>query len=455
MRPQAPEADLPVVNAQPVALFYRVRLMLAQMMSALLTTFLLLGLPPKPGSLAVALLLCGLRVAESRQSVRSPLTLAGALMGLALVVLNHAVDLGADAIHVPAIFFGVLFLVGGSCLLRGHPASMYYSEGIGTPALHWRTSCAWVAVYGSACLTSLLLPWRPDLFWLLPSLTLVGVASTLWLQLVDMGPAHRRARHSQTGALRIEEIEANREALLPFYEHYVREAAHSIKQGRKPGPSALDDQRRRMLDADTACWPHTRFFAAYDGQDMIGTISCMRRVAGAALGIESTVSRPASLHQAAAFGKVMQVARFSIRPSHRQRQDVFRGLLGAVIEYALEQDVALLVAQAYPSVYPVYAKIGFIRLSEELDHAKDTGAPLFAMAFNLARRVVCGHGDEPGAFRLDAALSPYLSERYFKRQSLRSIFRSRPVWALADADLVQLCLGARALAHGEGSPHGA
>lgn len=439
MSPAAPVPVPVTAVGRPIALFYRVRLMLTQMLTVPLTAFCLLGLPPRPGAIVVAILILALWTAELRLSVHSPITAASALMVLSLAIVQHAWDLDANAIYVPAIFFTVLFLVGGLCLLRRRPASMYYSDGVGTPALHWWGSSIWVALYAAGAVIGLLLPWRPDAFWLPALVVMAGVAITLWLQFVDLGPAHRRARRHQIGALRIEEIEPAQAALVPFYTHYVREAAHSLKQGQQARRVSFDELLRLKMQSDAPSWPRTRFFAAYDGALMIGTISCTRRTSHAPLGVESSVTQPLRLQALAPYGAAMQVARFTIHPAYRQRQDVFRGLLGAVIEYALEQDIALVVTQAYPNVQPVYSKIGFIRLSEGVVQVKDTGAAVVLMAFNLARRVVCERNDSNGASQLVGTLNAYLSERYFKRQSLRSLLGFKSLWTLTDAALADLC----------------
>ncbi len=363
-------------------------------------------------------------------------------------------DVGAYGIYVPAAYFGLLFAVGAACMLRGHPASLYYSGGYGCMPLHWRTSGAWVLVAAAGLTAGLLLPLRPGLFWLLPALSVAGVLATLWLQLVNMGVARRRQQGFCFGGFRFEEVPPLREALVPFYSHYVREATHSLKQGRNARSVSFQELLQLKMDSDASSWPRIRFFVAREGEEIVGTISCTMKTGGVPLGVESAVDAPISLAHLEAYGRVMQVARFTINARYRFRQEVFRGLLRSVIEYALENDVAFLVTQAYESVGPIYSKIGFCKIRQQVVHVNDTGAPVVLMAFNLAKRVVCDSVQTDASFRLEGALSPYLSERYFKRQSLRSLFVSRPAWAIPDDALPQLCLGMPACEPTERLQHG-
>lgn len=439
---------------QPVALYYRVRMMLAQMVVVLLAMGSVFLLPLHVGAMVLTALYGALLVAERRLSIRSPLTLATFLLSAVVLALELVVDVGAWGIYVPAAYFGVLFVIGAACLLRGHPASLYYSGGRGSMPLHWRTSGAWVLIAAAGLTAGLLLPLRPGLFWLLPALSLAGVLLTLWLQLVNLGVAPRRQRSFCFGGFRFEEVPSRRDALVPFYSHYVREATHSLKQGRTARHVSFQQLLQLKMDSDASSWPRIRFFVAREGEEIVGTISCTMKTDGVPLGVESAVDAPISLAQLQAYGRVMQVARFTINPRYRLRPEVFRGLLRSVIEYALENDVAFLVTQAYESVGPIYSKIGFRKIRQQVVHVNDTGAPVVLMAFNLAKRVVCDSDDAGAGFRLEGALSPYLSERYFKRQSLRSLFVSRPGWAIPDDELPQVCLGTPSCEPRERLQHG-
>jgi hypothetical protein len=381
-----------------------------------------------------------LLLAERRLSIRSPLTLGTFLLSVFVLVLNQVVELNEYGIYVSAAYFGMLFLIGAVCLLRRHPASLYYSNGYGSLSLHWKTSGAWVLIYAASFSVSLALPLWPGLFWLLPLLSLVGVLLTLWLQLVNMGGSSRRQQSFNFSGFRFEEVPSRKETLQPFYAHYVREATHSLKQGETARRVSFQELLQLKMESDAPSWPRLRFFAAYEGQEIIGTISCIMKTGAVRLGVESAVSDPISLDKLQAYGRVIQVARFTITAKYRFRPEVFRGLLRSVIEYAFENDAAFLVTQAYQSSSAIYSKIGFHKLKEQVVHVNDTGAPVLLMAFNLAKRVVCDSEETDASFRLEGVLSPYLSERYFKRQSLRSLFVSKRPWSIPDGALPELCL---------------
>lgn len=423
-------------TTQPVDLFYRMRMMLAQMVMVVVATFIMLLLPVQQSSVAMAALYATVLVVERRLGIRSPLTLGLVILSVALALLGVLVDLDAYGIHVPAAFFAMMFAVGAACLVQGHPASLYYSGRVGAPALHWKTSASWVLIYLAALVVSLLLPLRPGLFWLLPVLTLGGAAWTLWLQL---GTAGQRPRAFSMGGFRFEELPPRHDALAPFYAHFVREAMHSLKQGREARGLSFDELVALKMAADAPSWPGVRFFAAYEGADIIGTISCMVKAGGALVGMESGVSDPVSLEPLRRYGRVMEVGRFSIAARHRFRPEVFRGLLRCVVETAFEHDAAFLVAQAYPSVVGIYSKIGFHKISEQVVRQSGTGAPVLLMVFNLAKKAVCDPELATDGRAADAPAALRLSERYFKRQSLRAMFSARPAWALGEAALARLC----------------
>src|SRR5262245_24292645 len=112
---------------QPIAPYYRVRMMMAQMLMVLLAVGSILLLPLQHGAVMLTLFYGALLLAERRLLIRSPLTLGAFLLSAVVLALNRLVELGAYGIYVPAAYFGLLFLIGASCLVRRHPASLYYS----------------------------------------------------------------------------------------------------------------------------------------------------------------------------------------------------------------------------------------------------------------------------------------------------------------------------------------
>ncbi|WP_310452586.1 GNAT family N-acetyltransferase [Sulfuritalea sp.] len=430
---------MPTDANQPVVLFYRVRMMLAQMLVVLLATLSIFLLPLPHGYIVLTLVYGALLLAERRLSIRSPLTVGAFLLSAFVLVLNQLVEWNAYGIYVPVAYFGLLFMIGAACLLRRHPASLYYSDGYGSLALHWKTSGAWVLIYAAGLAVSLLLTLQPGLFWLLLVLPVAGVLLTLWLQLVDSGPASRRSQSFSLGSFRFEEVPPHRETLGPFYTHLMREEKPNLIQGKGVDMLSFEQQLQLRFESDAPCWSSSRFFVAYEGKEIIGTISCRMKTVSARLGVESA-SDLVSVDRLGEYGGVMEVGRFSIGERYRLRQDVIQGLLRSVIEYAFENDAAFLVTQALQPSIPIYTKIGFQKISERLGLLQGTRTPVLLMVFNLAKRAVCDLEDARANFRLVGALSPYLGERYFKRQSLRSIFASKRAWCIPDSALPQLCL---------------
>jgi hypothetical protein len=277
----------------------------------------------------------------------------------------------------------------------------------------------------------------PQYFWLLPLVPIVGVCVTLWLQLVDMGPAWRRPKAFTFGQFEFCQLSQKDNALIPFYEHFIREALPSIRQGIRPGDDSFDALVKLKMECDQGSWGETLFFTASVDGEVIGTISCMLKTSSNSLGFESGHSRQLDLTALRRFGKVVEVGRFSISPKHRFGQDVIQGLLRCAVEYAFETDAAFLVSQSYLSACPIYQKIGFRKLDETISYQKVLGVAIYPMVFNLARRVVCESHSEV-TNRLSDVLSPYRGERYFKRKSIAAMFRQMPAWALTDEKIAAL-----------------
>jgi hypothetical protein len=424
-------------SAIPIKAYARVRMMLVQMGMVVLTMFVML-LIPMPYSLALLSLLYWAVVAlERRMGVISPISHALLLACLVLFLAHVSFETESWEPYVPGILFSVLALVGGVCLLRRCPATLCYGGQHGALALHWRTSSLWFGIYCLGMFFSGLIVHHPQFFWILPLLPLTGVCCTLWLQLVDMGRAWRRPTQFSLGSFTFTQLQPVQGELQPFYEHFIREALPSIRQGIRPGDDTFESLVKLKIECDQPTWGETLFFTAVAEGEVIGTISCMLKTDTNSLGFETGHTHLLKLDSLRSFGKVIEVGRFSISPKHRFGQDVIQGLLRCAVEYAFETDAAFLVSQSYLTACPIYQKIGFIKVNEQISHQKVLGVAIYPMVFNLARRVICeSHAEVTN--RLSNVLSPYRGERYFKRLSITSLFRRTPVWALDDDEVISM-----------------
>lgn len=416
---------------RPIAAYYRVRLMLVQMMMVVLAPAVMLLLPVQVSSGVLCLSYVVIMWREHRWGVFSPVT--GTLLGASLsIFLSYAfLDLSPYEPYVPTYFFGALLLVAAGCLLRGRPATSCYGAAQGSRVLHWRTSSLWAAVYGAGVVLSLVIARDPSWFWVLPLVPVAGMIGTLWLQLVDMGPAWRRPKTFTLGGYRFEQLPSTHESLQSFYEHFIREALPSIRQGIRSERDSYEDLVSLKMAIDKPSWGQTLFFAALVDGEIVGTISCLLRTSRNTLGFETGHSSPLDLSRLRKFGKVIEVGRFSISPKHRFGQDVIQGLLRCAVEYAFETDAVFLVSQSYLSAVPIYHKIGFRQISDSVSHQLELGVAISPMVFNLARRVVC-ESQAHVTNRLSDVLSPYRGERYFKRMSIRSLWQRTPAWSISD-----------------------
>lgn len=429
------------ISSRPIVTFYRVRMMLAQMVMVVLATAFMLFLPLQISAGGLTLIYGAMIWGERHLGVTSPISIALLFASLAIFASQTLFGMEEYALYVSPFFFGVLFAVSAILLLARRPATLFYGGAQGVIELHWRTSSVWVVVYALGLGLGLVLPYYPEGYWLMPLLPLAGVGITLWLQFVDMGAAWRRPRSFNQGNYRLEQLPSTREGLRGFYEHFIREAMPSIRQGSRQEHDAYEDLVALKMESDAGSWSRILFFAAYADGEMIGTISCMLKTSSGTLGFETGHSNPLSLTKLQKYGKVIEVGRFSIAPKHRFGQDVIQGLMRCAIEYAFETDAAFLVAQSYLSAFPIYQKIGFQKVDDRVSHQLGLGVAIYPVFFNLARRVTC---ESPAGVtnRLSSVLSPYRAERYFKRQSLRSLFVRKPAWALSDREIAQLILSA-------------
>lgn len=379
-------------------------------------------------------------VAERRQGVLSPLSVALALTGVALMATAPLLEPQGWDLLAPMAVFGVLFAVGVTCLALGRPMTTFIaSAGLGTPALHWMTSGLWTAVYGLGLLFAWLTPTRPLLLFAAPLLIWLAVAATLYLHLVDMGPAFRRPRSFTGGRFRWREGDQP-EDIQAFYWNFMREAMPSVKAGNGPRTATHEEMVTRRMELDRDQWPRTRFFLATMGEDVVGTIACIDDDPRTPFPAEVNHEQPFSLDGLRRHGRIVEFGRFSIAKQHRFGQELISGLFRCVIERAMECDAAFVVALAYEPAWPIYRKIGFVPLTERPVHQRATGVAAYPAVLNLSRKVVLA---KDGERRLVEGMGTYIPERYMKRCALKQILRRRPAWTLSDEEMKSVILAIR------------
>jgi hypothetical protein len=422
--------------------FFRVRLLFAQM-AAIVPATLAMYLLPLPFGCALLTLLYALIVAlELRHGVHSPISLTLLAVNAALFLFGERLAAAGYEALVPALLFGALLAVSGTLFLANRPATSFYGVKAGFMDLHRRTSACWLAVYAAATLGALAAARDPGLFWLVPAAVTAGVAATLWLQVVDMGRAWRAPDDFELGNYRFVRLANSRDSLLPFYRHFLREALPSLRAGTPPQGESQDALLNRAVQLYESGWSTASFFAAYHGDEVVGTIYCRSDRSGP-LSFEAAYPPPFGFGRLRRYGSIVDVNFFSISKQHRFGHDLIQGLLRCALEYAMEHDAAFLITQAYQSALPVYQKIGFFPLAAESVQTR-LGASARLIGFNLARRSICENGALDITGKLEGILTPYVAERYFKRQTLKSMLTRRQAWRLWDEDMQALVAGTRA-----------
>ncbi len=436
------------IAVQPA--FLRVQLLPVQMLLVVVTNVLLIFFPLPWNTAMLASAYTALMLYESRVGERNLYSLAVLGASLIATVLTGLRLWNVDLPLVLLVYNVMLLLASVGELAGGGAVADEADTRQGSPALLRKTVWLWGGIHASATvlLVFILVAEQPvrSLIYLLPLLPLTGVVLTLWMHLG--GRARPLADNVfDTGDYRFARIAPTADALRPFYQVFVREAMPSIRQGAGAEADSIDALVSLKMSLDRDNWPHTLFFAAYRGNEIVGTISCMLKRPGNALGFEVAHSSPLCVRALCRYGNVLEVGRLSVDRDHRYGRVVLQGLLRCVIEQAFRGDAAFLVVQSFLSVQPVYRKIGFFPVDERPSYQLGIGIAITPMAFNLAARVVCGASRTDATDTISEALTPYCAERYFKRQAVRALFGRACAWKLSSSDIVALLRPAGRLAH--------
>jgi len=427
------------IRLLPSNSFFRVRLLYLQLVAMVISTAAMYLLPLSLSSTFLISLYAAIVWIEYRHDVCSPISFTLLTMSIVLFFGHNFLERAGYEAYSPVILFGCLFLVGSTLLIIGRPATSFYGGKNSLRALHRKTSLLWDILYALAIIAGLATLRYPIWFWVIPGLMLAGALVTLRLQLFSMGSAWRRPGSFTLGSYRFDQIPKDRAHLLAFYKHWVLEVLPSIRAGVGPKKKSYDQFVDLKMAEDSGTWNRTTFFLAYHGDEVVGTICCVVDCSSMPLPVETGHSEPIDLQQVRGYGKVVEVSRFSISKDHRFGQDLIQGLLCCVVEFSFEMDAAFLIIQSHLSALPIYRKIGFHALSEKIVYQNAIGAAVQLLGFNLARRVICGDKTQIIG-KLQGILTPYLCERYLKRQAFRSLFRKKQAWRLSDEELSTLTL---------------
>ncbi len=438
------------IAVQPA--FLRVQLLPIQMLLVVLTNVLLIFFPLPWNTAVLASTYTALMLYESRVGERNLYSLAVLGASLIATVFTGLRLWDVDLPQVLLVFNVMLLLASAFELVWGSVMADEADARQGSPVLLRQTAWLWGGIHasGTMLIAFILIAEPPvrSLIYLLPLLPLTGVVLTLWMHLG--GRLRPMADDGfDIGDYRFSRIAPTADALRPFYQVFVREAMPSIRQGAGAEADSIDALVSLKMSLDRDNWPHTLFFAAYRNNEIVGTISCMLKRPGNALGFEVAHSRPLCVRALCRYGNVLEVGRLSVDRDHRYGRAVLQGLLRCVIEQAFRADAAFLVVQSFLSVQPVYRKIGFFPVDERPSHQVGVGVAITPMAFNLAARVVCGAARADAADTISEALAPYCAERYFKRQAVRALFGRACAWKLSSSEIVALLRPADRLAHAD------
>ena len=392
---------------------------------------------PAPFRLLVAVPV-GLMVAvEYRCAIVSPVTVALALFGVAAAITGMA---GVLVSLTPVLVCGGLFLVSVACLLAGHPAFAAYRLNLKPISLDWANSILWAAIFVFASAVSLIESRWPGWHLLSLSVLYLGTLATLLLQLGKPGRNPEQPIDFAMGRFRFRQVSTGCDEIAAVYQHYTCEILPSIRSGQGPRTESLAALVRRKMEADRLDWRRIIFFAAYDGDQLVGTIACVKDDPVQGLPMETSHTAPLDLRRLRALGTIVEIGKFSISKDYRFGQDVIRGLIRCGADYALAQGVDFIVGQGYQPAKSVYQKMGFILLTDQAVYQKSgSGAAVYPMILNLSQRIVSnatattlrgkGWSDRT---RMD------LVDRYSRRLAARNLLGFPAPWRLGREELIRL-----------------
>ncbi len=422
--------------------FYRAQLLPIQMGLVVLTNALLIFFP-LPWNTAVLAYACTALILYEYRIGASNLYSFAILFSSILATIF--IGLGISGFDLPwaLLMYNVLLLLAGCLQLTCvDELTGDVKKSRGSPELLTNTLRLWVSIHASSTALIVFILFvatkpNPALIGLLPALPLAGATLTLWMHF-GRRPEPIREVLFALGSYHFRTVEPTASKLRPFYQIFVREAMPSIRQGTGPDADDLGSLVALKMSLDGDYWSQTQFFAAYYGDEIVGTISCTLKRPKHVLGFEVGHSSPINVKALCRFGHVLEIGRLSVAHEHRFGRDVFQGLMRCVLEQAFQVDAAFLVVQSFVSVQPVYRKIGFFPIDEHVSHQTGLGIAIVPMAFNLAARVVCGTSKADAADTISEALKPHHAESYFKRQALRALLGRPCAWKLSAAEVISL-----------------
>lgn len=383
--------------------------------------FLILFVAPSVSFPLCILITAYLAYSEHRQGIHSPVTLSLAALYPVLYIL-----LLTDSEYLPYFGLGVfawLSIMGFVLLLLKKPMSMTYAKGKGSMRLHYVISIIWQVSWLLSFFSGLLL--MPSVWYLIVPfcICLATFFVVIYLSFFDTKLLTRRKKEFTLGEYTFKQLAYPSPEFEEYIDFYALHVANEIFNKPEHYPAL----RERAHQIDAFEMKERIPFGAYHDGKLVGILAISIPGKGEIFPFEKATG--SSFDSVRTMGPICDLGRMVIAKSYRERPDVLRGLLKAVLEVSLERDVVFMVAQVYPNASMFHFRLGFKTLFKRGDprFTVDFGAIGVVIVFfnNLANTIFFQTQKINESTQLGDTVDELLAERWIKRMVVRHAF-SRP-----------------------------
>lgn len=339
--------------------------------------------------------------------------------------------------YTGSFFYFPLALMGIVLLIIKRPFSIYYSGGKGMLSLHYTISVMWVVIYIVSATASIVLIPNPAFVYVPLLLMITGILVTIFLNYIYLGYSHIRKKEFNVNKYCVKEIRDNK-SIDEFYSLFSKEVWKAISISPKRSVKSIAEYKEKIINLDSKYNNHIVRFMLYDNGRPIGAACCIMD-SRVGLPIEHKGLRLEGIRK---IGKILEIGDFTIDTGYRFKPEIFLGILKAIIDFALKEDIAFLVASSYEHSTALYEKIGLTKILDKPVSGTISGLNSYLYVYNLARAILY-HKDISNSSthqQLMTMLNPFFLERYYKRQLISNIIKKnkRKTYNLEEAHLALL-----------------
>lgn len=368
------------------------------------------------------LLYLTIAILEFREKIYSPITISLVILYVGTNLLNLS-----DSPYLPysgLTIFAWLSVLCVALLAMKKPMTTFYTRGLGQKKLHYLISCLWAGGFIASFFAAWLL--MPSIWYLLVPFIICATTSciTLYLTFFDKSFITKRDKEFTHGDFRVKQIVYPSKEYDEYIDFYSLALATDVYESEE----MVGTLRESLREVDTVVSAERVVFGAYHKDRLVGTFGVAFDGDGKPFPFEEDMNLCADPMRK--LGRIATLGRFGIAKEYRERPEVTRALFKAMLELALERDVAFVMAEIFPPRAMIYARLGFSSLYPRSDPKAVVSHPVMGdhMVFfcNVSEFLFFHTMDDKinATFGFFDVLNPYLIERYIKRMTLKHFFSS-------------------------------